>query len=156
MAKDYESLGKLEVAGVGGHVFVATAREIEDDEVVFREALGAFDEAGDGVGGFERGDDAFGAGKGACGVECGGVGDGEIFGAALIGEPGVLGADGGIVEAGGNGMRRGDLDVFILQNVSVSALENTGARAGKTLMGAEASRELAEFSATATGFEPDP
>src|SRR6266550_5474880 len=52
-------------------------------------------------------------------------------------------------------MRRGDLAVFILQNVSVSALENTGARAGKTLMGAEASRVFAEFTATATGFDAD-
>ena len=31
----------------------------------------AFDEAGDGVGGFERGDDAFGAREEACGFECG-------------------------------------------------------------------------------------
>jgi len=72
----------------------------------------AFDEASDGVGGFERGDDAFGAGEGARGVEGGGVRDGGIFSAALIGEPGVLGADGGIVEAGGNGVRGSDLSVF--------------------------------------------
>src|SRR5256884_105051 len=51
-------------------------------------------------------------------------------------------------------MRRGDLAVFILQNVSVSALENTGARAGKTLMGAEASRVFAEFTATARPEKP--
>ncbi len=31
------------MAGVGGHVFVATAGEIEDDEIVFREAWRAFD-----------------------------------------------------------------------------------------------------------------
>ena len=88
------------MAGVGGHVFVAAAGEIEDDEVVFGEAWGAFDEAGDGMGGFERRDDAFGTSEGLRGVESSGVAHGGIFGAALIGEPGVLGADGGIVETG--------------------------------------------------------
>lgn len=45
----------------------------------------AFDEAGDGVGGFEGGDDAFGAGEELRGGEGLIVGDGGIFGAALIG-----------------------------------------------------------------------
>ena len=83
------------------------------------------------------------------------IGDGGIFGAALIGEPGVFGADGGIVEAGGNGMSRGDLAVFVLQNVGVSALENAGARSRKTLMGGEASGVFAEFNAAATRFDAD-
>ena len=48
------------MARIGGHVFVATTGEIEDDEIVFGEARGAFDEAGDGMGGFERRDNAFG------------------------------------------------------------------------------------------------
>ena len=71
---------------------------------------------------FERGDDAFGAGESAGGIERGGVRDGGIFGAALIGEPGVLGTDGGVVETGGDGMRCRDLAVFGLQDVSVRAL----------------------------------
>jgi len=41
------------------------------------------------------------------------IGDGGIFGAVLVGEPGVLGADGGIIEASGDGMRCGDLAVLV-------------------------------------------
>jgi len=83
------------------------------------------------------------------------IGNGGILGAALVGEPGVLGADGGIVEAGRNGMRRGDLAVFVLQDVGVSALENTGARSRKTLLRGEASGVFTKFSAAATGFDAD-
>jgi len=72
------------------------------------------DQAGDGVGGFERGNNAFGAREEARGVESGLIGDGGIFGAALIGKPGMLGADGGIVESGGDGMCGSDLAVFVL------------------------------------------
>jgi len=65
------------------------------------------------VSGFQRGDNAFGAREEVCGIERGLIGDGGIFGAALVGEPGVLGPDGGIVEASGNRMRSRDLAVFI-------------------------------------------
>ena len=105
----------------------------------------ALDQAGDGVGGFERGDDAFGAREETRGFERGGVGDGGVFGAAFVGEPGVLGADGGIVEAGGDGMRGGDLAVFVLQNVGVGALQDAGARAGEALMRGEARGVFAEL-----------
>ena len=64
----------------------------------------------------------------------------------------MLGTDGGVIEAGRNGMRRGDLAVFVLQYVSVRALENSGARSRKTLMSGEARGVLAEFAAAAAGF----
>ena len=54
------------------------------------------------------------------------VGDSGVFGAALVGEPGVLGTDGGIVEPGGDGVRRSDLAVGVLQDVGVRALKNAG------------------------------
>ena len=92
-------------------------------------------ESGDGVGGFEGGDDAFDAREKMGGFECGGIGDGGVFGTAFVGEPGVFGADRGIVEAGGDGMRGGDLAVFGLQNVRVGALQNAGARASESLRG---------------------
>ncbi len=110
---------------------------------------------GNGVRGFERGDDAFGAGEQTRGGDGIVVGDGGIFGAALVGEPGVLGADRGIVEARGNRMRGGDLSVFVLQDVGVRALQNAGARAGETLRGAEARGVFAEFFAAAAGFDAD-
>ena len=105
--------------------------------------------------GFERGDDAFGAGEQAGGGNGIVVGDGGIFGAAFVGEPRVLGTDRGVVETGGNGMRGGDLAVFVLQNVSVGALEHPGARAGETLGSAEARGVFAQFFAAAAGFDAD-
>ena len=65
----------------------------------------------------------------ARGIKSRGIGDGGIFGAAFVGEPGVFGTDRGIVEARGNGMRGGDLAVFVLQHVGVRALQNAGTRA---------------------------
>ncbi len=104
------------------------------------------------MSGFERGNDAFGAGEEARGVESGFVGDGGVFGATLIGEPSVLGTNGGIVEAGGDGMSGGDLTVFVLQDVSVSALKDAGASADKTLCGGETRGVFAELAAAATRF----
>ena len=101
----------------------------------------------------ERGDNAFAAREGARGIERGGIGDGGVLGAALVGKPGVLGADGGIVEAGGNGMRGGDLAVAILQDVGVGALQHAGARAGVTLRGGEARGVFTEFVAAAASFD---
>src|SRR5580704_9156013 len=49
---------RLEQAGVSVHVLVATAGEVEDDEAVFTHFGDALDQAGDGVGGFQRGDNA--------------------------------------------------------------------------------------------------
>src|SRR5206468_10402752 len=76
-----------------------------------------------------------------------------IFSAALVGEPGVLGADRGIVEAGRDGMRGGDLAVFVLQNVGVSSLQNAGARSGKTLMRGKAGGVFAKLTAATVGFD---
>src|SRR6266851_9999254 len=146
---------RLEQARVSVHVLVAAAGEIEDDEVVLLELRQTLDKTGDGVGRFERGDDAFGARKKARGFESRLIGDGGIFGTPLIGQPGVFGADGGIVEPGGNGMRCGDLPIFVLQNVSVGALQDARSGASKSLMRGEASSVFAEFSAAATGLDAD-
>jgi len=96
-----------------------------------------------------------GASEEFCCLECGGIRDGGIFGAALIGEPGMLGPDGGIIETRGNGVRRGDLAVFILKDVGIGALKDAGARAGKSLRGSEARSVFAESGAAATGFDAD-
>ena len=40
---------------------------------------------------------------------------GDVFGAALIVQPGVLGSDGRVVESGGDGVGEGDLSGGVLQ-----------------------------------------
>src|SRR6266481_6439575 len=106
---------RLEQTGISAHVLVAAAGEVEDDEVVLAHAREPFDQTCDGVRGFERGNNAFGASEQTGSIKRSGVRDGGIFGTALVGEPGMLGANGGIIESCGNGMRRGDLAVFILK-----------------------------------------
>jgi hypothetical protein len=48
-----QNLGRL------AHIFVAAAAQVGDEEGVFGHGGGDFDDMGDGVGGFEGGDDAF-------------------------------------------------------------------------------------------------
>src|SRR5271168_3336761 len=115
---------RLEQAGIRVHVFVATARKVEDDQVVGGHFGNAFDQTCNGVRGFERRDDAFDARKKARCIERGRIRNRGILGAAFIGEPRVLRANGRIVETSGNGMRGGNLPVFGLQNVRVGSLQD--------------------------------
>src|SRR5712691_11189587 len=51
-------------------------------------------------------------------------------------------------------MRRGNLSVIGLQDVRVSPLQNSGARAGKSRGGGKAGGMLAEAFPASSGFEP--
>ena len=53
----------VEEAGDFHAVFVAAAGEVDDEDVVFGHGGGEFEGVGDGVGGFEGGDDAFALGE---------------------------------------------------------------------------------------------
>src|SRR6266403_2257446 len=142
-----------EGAGVSVHILVATARDIDDDQVFARELRRALDEAGNGMCGFERGNDAFGTRQKLCCIKSCSIGDGGIFCPALISQPGVLGTDRWIVETCGNGMRGGDLPVVRLQDVSVGALQNARSRSGEPLRRSETCRVFAQFVAAATSFD---
>ena len=98
---------------------------------------------------FERGDDPFGARETQSGVERFSVGRGSVFGAAGIVESRVFGADGGVVESGGDGVGEGDLAVVILQDVGVGALQNAWCAT------TEARGVIAEVRTAATGFDAD-
>src|SRR5690606_15040493 len=100
-------------AGDDAHVFVAAAGEADEDSfagVFSRPARGG----GDGVAGFERGDDAFGATELVEGGEGFFVGGAHVLLALNGVEDGVFGADVGVVEAGGDGVGVGDLAVRVL------------------------------------------
>jgi len=107
-----------------GHVFVAAAGQIDDDELVGPELGSAFDDFGDCVGGFEGGDDAFEAAECHEGTERFGIGGEGVFDAALIAEPGMLGANSGVVQAGGYAVSKLHLTEFVLQQVRAGALED--------------------------------
>ncbi|MFM1944508.1 MAG: hypothetical protein RI897_3490 [Verrucomicrobiota bacterium] len=124
-----------------GDVFITAAGEVSDDELVLGHGGGAFDDFGDGVGGFEGGDDAFELGEFEEGLDGVGVGGVGVFSAVLVTEPGVFGADGGVVESGGDGVGELDLAVIVLEEVGAGALEDAeGAalEAGGVLFGEDA------------------
>src|SRR6267378_7609490 len=148
-------VGRLKQPLIRVHVLVAAAGDVDDDQVAGLELRQPFDEARDGVGGFERGDNTFGERKKLCRIERRMIVNRGIFGAVLIREPRMLRADRRIIKAGGNGMRGGNLAVFILQDVRVGALQNARTRARESLMRRETRGVFAQAIAAATGFDPN-
>src|SRR5579859_119349 len=102
---------------------------------------------------FERRYNTFNAREHTRSIKSGGIRDGGVRGAALIREPRVLRTNCRIVESGGDGMRGGDLSVFVLQNVRECSLQHSGARSGKALMRRKARGVFAKLPAAAAGFD---
>src|SRR5690349_19352215 len=99
------------------------------------------------MGRFERGDDPFGAAEQLETVHGLLVGDGDVAGAAEVLEVRMLGADTGIVEAGGDAVRLLDLAVGILKEVAARAVQDAGTAGG------EGSGVLPAIDAPAGGFD---
>ena len=87
------------------------------------------------VRGFQRGKDAFGAAEGLEGVERLGVVGEPVVDAPDGVQIGVLRADAGIVEPGGNGMRRFDLPVLGLEEHGHLSVQDAGKLVRKTMAG---------------------
>src|SRR5580698_5392397 len=83
------------------------------------------------------------------GFEGFGVGGRGVAGAAGIVQHGVLRADGGVVEAGGDGVRLRDLAGVVLEDVAVGPLQDAG----------QSTREprsmFSQSSPAAAGFDAD-
>jgi len=74
----------MEFAGEDAHVLVAAAGDVDEQDVARGEARREAEAFGDGVGAFERGDDALSAREAQGGVESFGVGGGGIFARAGV------------------------------------------------------------------------
>lgn len=89
---------------------------------------------GDGVGGFECGEDAFLGGEGFEGFEGFVISCGDVLNTSGIFPIGVFRTDAGVVESGGDGVDVTGLSVVVLHDVAEAAVENTflseGERAG--------------------------
>src|SRR5690606_15371098 len=86
---------------------------------------------GDCVRGFKRRNDSFCPCEEFGGVESLRIGAWHILGAAVVVQPGVLGSNRGVVEAGRDGMCQRDLSVLILKQIAVAAVQNTRSRTGE-------------------------
>ena len=110
---------------------------------------GQFRHVGQCVGRFEGRNDAFGAGAKLESGQRFLVGGGDIFDAADVVQPGMFGADAGVVEAGADAVGLGDLAVFILQQVCAIAVQHAGPSAG------QAGGMLAGVDAVTAGLDTD-
>src|SRR5438067_1542894 len=131
------------------HVLVAAARQVDQDDLVFRQRRRQLDGVGDRVRGLERRDDALDA---AAVVESGQrflIGDRDVLRAFDVLQPGVLGTDARVVQAGRDRVGLDDLAVLVLQQVGAVAVQD--AREA----GAQRRRMLAAVNALARRLDAD-
>ena len=101
------------------------------------------------MGGLQRRNDALQPGAKLEGLQRFRVRRRHVFRAPCILEPGVLRPDSGVVEAGGDGMRVGNLAVLVLEQIGAVAMQNARRAAG------EGSRMLPALQPVARRFHPD-
>src|SRR5262245_53980821 len=105
-----------------GEVLVAAATEPHEDQVGVEVSS-----AGERVGRLERGEEALGAGELLERLERLLIGCDDVLGPAGVAEKGVLRADAGVVEAGRDRVRVGDLSVFVGEHRGAGAVKHGGA-----------------------------
>ena len=79
---------------------------------------------GQRMAGFQRGDDAFETAQVMEGLQRLVIGDGDVFCTAAVLQPAMLGADTGIIQAGGDGVGFDDLAVVVLHQVDAIAVQH--------------------------------
>ena len=139
-----------EPPGGGVDVLVAAAGEVDQDDRVRAEPAALAERAGERVGALDRRDDALGAAeqRGRPSIASASV-TGSYRRAAGVGEPGVLGADARVVEAGGDRVALDGLAVLVLQDEGAGAVEDAGQPAG------DRRRVPAGLDAVAAGLEAE-
>src|ERR671916_2451461 len=112
-------------------ILIAAAGEVHDQVLAGSELLRHLLGVEDRVRGFERRDDSLEPGTQGKSSERLLVGDARVLDQPLVLEVGVLGTDGGIVEAGGDRVRLSDLALFGLEDVAQGTVQHAGAPAGE-------------------------
>ena len=106
------------------HILVAAAGEIDDDIAAGGQFLGMIKDPGQGMGRLQGGQDALCLGEALEGGQGASVADHAVLRAAGLLEVSVLGADAGIVKAGGHGVRGLDLAFGSLQKERAVAVKD--------------------------------
>src|SRR3954470_21593822 len=109
----------------GEDVLVAAAAHVHDDEMIARQGRRDLGDMRKRMRRLERRDDAF---EPACQLErlqCLFVGYRDVLHVAKLVEPGMLGTDAGVIEAGGDRMRVADLSVPVLQQIGAVSVQYT-------------------------------
>src|SRR5258708_24016846 len=103
--------------GDGEHVLVAAAAEVHHQEIVFGRRRREYGDMGQRVRGFERGNDTLELAQELEGSQRLVVGRRHVLDPALLLQPGMLGPDAGIVEAGRDRVCLLDLAFLVLQEI---------------------------------------
>ena len=114
------------------HIFVTATREVNENDFVRVHRGGDTNGMGDSVSSFERGDNAFGSRKFVEGGESLVVRGVDVVGATLVTQVAMLGANGGVIQTGGDGVGKLDLAVFVREEEGLGALQDTEASALET------------------------
>src|SRR3990170_128073 len=104
---------------------VAAARQIDDDDYLVPGRFRHPQRLRNRMGGFESGDDPFGASQSTERIERLSVLNSNILGAADVLEMGMLGADGRIVESGRDRPGIADLSIGILKHQGFGAMQDS-------------------------------
>src|SRR2546423_4500914 len=117
--------------GNGEDVLVAATAHVHDREIAARQRRRQLLDEGQRVRRLQRRDDAFEPGAQLESGERLLVGDGDVFHAARLLEPGMLGSDARIVQARRDRMAFEDLSVRILQQIGAVAVQHAWLAAGE-------------------------
>ena len=114
----WKDTGRVEYVSIDdADVLVAAPREVDEQMLVAFHRRRQLHRVGDGVARLERRDDALGAAEAVERRQRLVVGDADVLGPADVVQPGVLGADAGVVEAGRDRVRLVDLAVLVGQHI---------------------------------------
>src|SRR2546423_15009838 len=110
-------------------VLVPWAGQVDQDKIVLSELSRQWHRVGNRMRALQRWNDALQPG---CLMERGQrllIGDACVLGALLVVQEGVLGPNAGVIQAGGDGMRRQHLAVLVLEQVAERAVQHAGTAA---------------------------
>ena len=110
----------------GEDVLIAAPAQVGEDHAVLGHGLGTLGHGSDGMAGLERGNDALGPAEKLERIKRLVICDGGVFDAFHVFQPGMFGADAGVIETRADRVAFGDLAVIVLQQVGLVAVEHAG------------------------------
>src|SRR5579863_582556 len=138
--------GKIFAVNVG--VLVTAPGDIDHEELSLRRGS-ALQNLGYGMGRFKRRNDAFRAGQLPGCRQRFRIRGRSVFGAVTVMQPGVLGADGGVIQTGRNRVRQRNLAIGILKHIAMCPMQHAG-RAARESRGV-----FAQPAAAPSGLDSD-
>ena len=113
------------------HILVATARQVGQHDLVFRQGGRQLGRVGQRVRRFQGRDDAFDMAAVVEGLQRFVVGDRDVLRAARVFQPGMFRADAGVIQPCADREALQNLPIRVLQQIGAVAMQHAGAPAGQ-------------------------